>query len=427
MPALDALLLAGSALVPMLWAVFALYVLRVRQQRTRAQALLSDVVTALQSEPVRGLPPAEQVAAVRPLFEGMSRELVMHAVANGEAPPAVIAALTTYLLDEWDERLLLSDASSHRTRRDKWRRMAALRIVFELEGGESVSGRSLASSGQAMNLLAKAVKEPDADVASTAFALLGRSTDPQAVEILIASLREHRHPASRIAAHLERSPQQIATPLRSLLYDTDPLVRSWAATLFAQTAESTDVEPDLVELANDADSRVRKAAVLALGRVGNRLAAATARRLLHDPVPYVRAHAARAIADLDRVEMASDVALLLGDADWWVRQAAKQSLETLGSEVWPVLVHALDHHDRFVRNGAAEVIQNLGILDTLIVMEAATDRPSEKKIDLLRRIATAGGARLTDSLLERTGPTLGPRMRELLNSIGLERVGVATR
>jgi HEAT repeat protein len=228
-----------------------------------------------------------------------------------------------------------------------------------------------------------------------------------------------------VAAHLERSPQNIAISLRSLLYDTDPVVRTWVATLFAQTAESVDLEPDLVELATDADSRVRKAAVLALGRVGDRLAAATARRLLHDPVPYVRAHAARAIADLDRVELAEEVAMLLGDADWWVRQAAKQSLETLGSEVWPVLVRALDHHDRFVRNGAAEVTQNLGILDTLIVMEAASDRPSPKKIDLLRRIAMAGGARLTDSLLERTGPALGPRMRHLLSTIGMQHVGAA--
>ena len=35
-----------------------------------------------------------------------------------------------------------------------------------------------------------------------------------------------------------------------------------------------------------------------------------------------------------------------------------------------------DHADAFARNGAAEVLQNVGILDSLVVLEAATMRPS---------------------------------------------------
>ena len=70
----------------------------------------------------------------------------------------------------------------------------------------------------------------------------------------------------------------------------------------------------------------------------------------------------------------------------------------MGSDVWPVLMRSLNHSDRFVRNGAAEVFQNLGVLDSLIVMEAATDNPGAMKIDMLRRIAAAGGVRFTDSL-----------------------------
>jgi HEAT repeat protein len=355
---------------------------------------------------------------VRPLLDRLSRELVMHAVARGDAPPDVTAALTTYLLDTWREDRLLDDAASHRSRRDKWRRMAALRIVAQLD------------ADRALDLLARAVAEPDPDVASTALSLLGRSTDPRAVDILIGALRAQRHPASKVAAHLERSPQPIAAAMTPLLRDSDAVVRAWAATLLGQSTDAvepgtTDIERELAAVASDADPRVRKAAVQALGRVGGDLGARTARHLMTDPVPYVRAHAARALADLDRVELAPEIAVLLGDTDWWVRHAAKQALETLGSEVWPVLVRALDDEDKFVRNGAAEVIQNLGILDTLIVMEAATDLPSPKKIDLLRRIASAGGARLTDSLLERTGPALGPRMRHLLTTLGLEHVEAA--
>src|SRR5204863_8717197 len=126
---------------------------------------------------------------------------------------------------------------------------------------------------------------------------------------------------------------------------------------------------------------------------------------------------------LDRPDLAEEVANLLADRDWWVRFAAKECLETMGAEVWPVLARRLNHPDRFVRNGAAEVFENLGVLDSFIVMEAATDDPAPEKIDMLRRIALAGGLRLTDSLIERTGTLVGPRVRQLLATIGLERIG----
>ena len=114
---------------------------------------------------------------------------------------------------------------------------------------------------------------------------------------------------------------------------------------------------------------------------------------------------------------------LLGDGNWWVRLAARESLAMMGSEVWPLLMRRLSHEDRFIRNGAAEVLQNLGVLDSLIVMEAASDSPAPTKIALLRRIVDAGGVQFTESLVERSGPVLGPRIRQLVASVGLEHIG----
>ncbi len=259
---------------------------------------------------------------------------------------------------------------------------------------------------------------------TVALTLLGRSSSPRAAEILVAALKSKTHPASRIAVHLERSPARPADAYRELLSDVDPVVRFWGATLLSDFPEIEWVEAALAPLVTDVDPRVRKAAVQSMGKVGDALAADAALRLLRDPAPFVRAHAARALGELDRAEAARDVAELLGDQDWWVRAAAKASLEMMGAEVWPVLMRLLDHQDEFVRNGAAEVFQNLGILDDLIVMEAASDDPSGSKIDLLRRIAAAGGMRLTDSLIERSGAA-APRVRHLLTSIGLEQVGAA--
>ena len=91
----------------------------------------------------------------------------------------------------------------------------------------------------------------------------------------------------------------------------------------------------------------------------------------------------------------------------------------------PVLVRCLEHRDKFVRNGAAEVVQNLGVLDSLIMLEAASDNPASAKVAMLQRITAAGGVRFTESLLERAGPVVGPRVRQLLDTMGLEHVGAA--
>jgi HEAT repeat protein len=251
------------------------------------------------------------------------------------------------------------------------------------------------------------------------------STDPRSTGILIAALKEHRQPASRIAVHLEHSPLRPADAYRPLLADEDPVVRFWAANLLGAYSGVDWVESALAPLVDDGDARVRKAAIQSLGKCGDEMAVAAALRLLRDPAPFVRAHAARALGELDRPEEAQAVAELLGDPDWWVRAAAKQSLEAMGSEIWPVLMRCLDSPDEFMRNGAAEVFQNLGILDSLIVMEAASDDPSGAKIDLLSRIVSAGGLRLTDSLVERAGPAAAPRVRRLLATMGLEQAGAA--
>ena len=58
----------------------------------------------------------------------------------------------------------------------------------------------------------------------------------------------------------------------------------------------------------------------------------------------------------------------------------------------------------------------------VLMLEAATDNPAGTKVAMLRRIASAGGVRFTESLVERAGPVVGPRVRRLLDTMGLEHV-----
>lgn len=410
---LDSVLFAGSTGAVLAWIALSAYVLHVSRRREWARGAARHVLALLEAGERRHAPPEERLGGVRHLLDGLSRQMLLHTAADAETPIEAFEVLAGYLCERWPADVLLTEAAEHRRPRDAWRRIAALRIVVRLE------------HRAALELVERAIEDPDLDVSGAALSLLGASTDPAAVHILVSALKTGRQPAAHIAAHLQNSPQRPVESLRPLLKEADPVVRSWAARLLRDYPGVEGLECELATLTDDPDPRVRKAAAFALGKVAEEETADVCLKLLADQVPFVRAHAARALGELNRSEHAGAIALLLGDADWWVRAAAKQSLEMMGPEVWTVLVRCLDDRDRFVRNGAAEVFQNLGVLDSLVIMEAASDSPSPSKIDLLRRIAHAGGARLMDSFVERSGPTTGPRIRRLLASMGLEQVGTA--
>jgi hypothetical protein len=55
-------------------------------------------------------------------------------------------------------------------------------------------------------------------------------------------------------------------------------------------------------------------------------------------------------------ELAGDVAALLADTNWWVRASAKESLLALGADGFRAALVALEHPDRFARDGALEIV-----------------------------------------------------------------------
>ncbi len=407
---LDITLMTSVAVAALAWASLSGYVLLVQRRREAARDTLQGAFATLAR--TKGLAVGERVEAVAPDLASASRDLVLRAAADHDVDRAAFEVLAAFLRDRWGPDALVRDGSAHRSRRERWRRITALRILTRLQ------------HPHAINLLARALDDADDEVSEEALALLGRCLDPRAMDLLIDALRARRHPASRVAVYIDRSPQEIGPRLATLLSDANADVRQWAAA-FVERYPDPAYEAQLIALTADEEPRVRKAAIQTLGMVGSDAAVEPALHRLTDPVPYVRAHAARALGRLGVTDGAERVALLLGDADWWVRLAARESLEEMGTDVWPVLVRCLEHRDRFVRNGAAEVIQNLGVLDSLVMLEAASDSPAHSKITMLRRITAAGGVRFTESLVERAGPVVGPRVRQLLSTIGMDSVGVA--
>jgi HEAT repeat protein len=315
---------------------------------------------------------------------------------------------------------IVAEAGIARIGRDELERIAVTTTAPKHNWRRTAAMRLLAAGGYEglVPLLRRTLDDRDPEIVGASLALLGRVPDPAAAAALVEALKESKYAASRVATYLDQFPLDIADLFVPLLHHPDATVRYWGATLLSRDGDA-NVAPSLRALSDDRSPLVRKAAVAALARVDKAGALPAARALLADDVWYVRAHAARALGEAGGPDVAEEIAPLLADREWWVRLAAKETLQTMGEEVWAVLVPYLDHADAFARNGAAEVLQNIGILDSLIVLEAATARPSATKLEMLRKIASAGGTRMTEALLERVDVQTRPRVRTLLQALGL--------
>lgn len=409
--------LLNAVLPPLVLALVALWVglsaylfLAGRRARERA-AVIARTIAEIARIEESGILPEQQVRDLGQVAAGLDRVMILRvASALPERSPAseiFARAATTHHTLEW----FVQQASASRNPRANWRRISALRLLAH----QGYSG--------IVPLLGQAVHDHDSEIVGAAIAILGRVPDMKAADILIAALKSGQYAPSRVASYLDRFPLALPTLLRPLLHHPEPTVRYWGVTLLARYKQALGLEAELAALTRDPAPLVRRAAIASLAQVNVAAAVVAARPLLADEVWYVRAHAARALAEAEDPDLAPEVAPLLADREWWVRSAAKDALQRMGSEIWSSLVPYLDHPDAFARNGAAEVLQNIGILDSLIVLEAATSRPSATKIEMLRKIASAGGSRMTEALLDRVDVQTRPRVRDLLASLGLETAG----
>jgi HEAT repeat protein len=278
------------------------------------------------------------------------------------------------------QRLLRRALGRPRTEWGQWRRISAMNRLTRMQHPSTP------------HVLYHALWDSDPRAAAAAIRCLGALGDLWAVELLVAALRGERIPRSRVAAQLERLYPKPGFLLLPLLRDSDAAVRFWGATLIGPYEALGEV--DLVNMTRDEDPNVRAAAVEALANRQGAEAALATMALLDDPVWFVRVHAARAAAHVAGTEAAPRIARLLADERWWVRTAAKDALESLGRDAVPALVPVLTSPDRFARNSAAEVLQDVGLVDQLAL--------EDPRSPLLARIYAAGGPKLREAAEERT-------------------------
>jgi HEAT repeat protein len=325
--------------------------------------------------------------------------------AHAHMPRLVIELLAQSLLARLGAARLLEAA---RSRRGSWRRIAALRTL------------ALARSDRSWDRLACALADGNREVKAATVTLLGHLGDRRSATLLVGAMRTGLFQRSRIAASLDAFPIDVSDLVAPLIASDDALVRFWATTLMQRYPQTPGLGRQLIALTGDPEPIVRKAAIDALVATGGVGALTTLRARLTDEVPFVRAHAARSLGRLQAASQSRALLPLLADRDWSVRDAAKESLGAMGAAISATVLPFLSHADAFARNGAAEVLQNMGVFERLVALEA--EGPSDPaRFRTIHLLARAGGAAMWDSVVDRLNIEVRPRAQQLFASMNLPR------
>ena len=387
----EPLLAAGFVITASLWLVLSVWVVIDRMRYDRGQRKLRIIHRSVSDPRLVELSYAERAAFLKQLLDRLPARTIYRMAGDDELPAWVREECARMALAVIGLPQMLRDATPHRGARRKWRRISALHVLLH------------ARPSAIHALLRAALADPDADVASAAATVLQRIGDERAAQILIEGLRTSRLPASRIAARLERLTIPLDQLLRPVLADERPEMRYWAATLLRDHHDEDGLAAAIMPLVDDDDAPVRKAALMTLGAMVPLGVARVATRRLTDPAPFVRSAAVRALAQAGertpdrarRKAIAASVCPLLADREWTVRAAAKDALVRLGPGVWREVAAELSSSDGFARNGAAEVLQNLGVLDWTLRGIASGAHPTDEAVDVLRRALHEGGVAMS--------------------------------
>ncbi len=412
----EPLLAAGFVITLTLWLVLSVWVVLDRLRYDRNRRKLGLLRRSLSDPKLGELSHAERAALVRQLLDRVSTRDIYRMAGDDELPGWVREESARMALAVIGLPQMLRDATPHRGVRRKWRRVSALHVLLH------------ARPSAIHALLRVALADADPDVASAAATVLQRIGDARAAQILIDGLRISRLPASRIAARLERFRIPIADLLRPMLADERAESRYWAVTLLRDHHDENGLAAAIMPLVDDADAPVRKAALLTLGTMEPFGVARVATRRLSDPAPFVRSAAIRALAQAGerspdrarRKAIAASICPLLADREWSVRAAAKDALVRLGPGTWREVAAELSSTDGFARNGAAEVLQNLGVLDWTLRGIASGAHPTDEAVDVLRRALREGGVVMSRAAALRSKDEPIQGVDELLRTLQLE-------
>lgn len=296
-------------------------------------------------------------------------------------PPAMEIAVATVMQERSAE--LLRDAQGAGS---VWQRISAVRVL------------AAARSEWRYECLDTMLRSGTPVLGAASIRILARIDTRQSAKLLIKALRDGAYSRSRIAAAIDTMSVSRADLLVTLFAAADPEVLFWAAKL-AGRLKALEWTSRVRQLALETSPLVRRAAVEALGSLGDVTDLALLVYSMSDPLPFVRVHAARACVRLADAETVDALVGLLADRHWMVRAAARDALARIGAVALPAVTQALWHSDRFAADSAAEVLHRTGGAAEAARQMLNDAGAAQRQLPMLARFFAVAGPNLRAAFL----------------------------
>lgn len=407
---IQTLLLWAVALVLTLITAFLVFLARRRVQRHRY--FLAKDQARLRYKPVirEGTAAGGNVAATlkmlitadgKPERDAVSEELLKAATEPERMEAAVQLIYELRFVDEWAKQAYgkaLAKALMKRSvggdvkdselpRPSKW--LSPLRKIrlFAIPRATAIERLSKLPLANARAFLNEALLDCSAMVRKIAVAQLAAKRDPSAVAILCEELRmavtsTHDVSLRDVRGALAMYQIEDLDAFIPWLTHSNQRVRLFVADTVAEicrqhlknrgTPARNDFSPTLyrtfltqVSCDNFADVRARAAHVIRFFNDGESIVAM--KSLLRDQNEFVRMHTLRAIRDRHMEDLTDDVLERLSDSHWRVREAAVQTLGSLGDIGFDKLLkYFIDAKDRYASEAIADEIQRGGYVRDML-------------------------------------------------------------
>jgi len=221
------------------------------------------------------------------------------------------------------------------------------------------------------------------------------------IEELIAQLGDKNWRVRRAAIDAlgKIGDPQAVQPLIKALSDRDLRVRQSAANALGEIGNPQAVEA-LIKALEDENWFVRQSAIKALGKTDDPQAIQSLIKALIDRDSRVRVSAARTLGEIGDPQAVQPLIKALSDRDLRVRQSAADALGETGRPAIQPLIKALEDENSSLRLWSAEALGRIGDPQAVQpLIKALSDRNSRVRISAARTLGQIGDPQAVQSLI----------------------------
>lgn len=284
----------------------------------------------------------------------------------------------------------------------KWRRIEAIIMLGYL------------NSANALGILEQSLYNRDNDIAYFSLVSLGNIRNEESARILLSNINNKAFSSYKIVSLLENFPLNIVELLIKSLEDKDYNLRLWSIRLIARF-KPKQYAKRISDFIYDPSADIRAAACECLGEIGADDFKEAMQKCLGDLTWYVRLQAVMALEKIFKAKSVVDIAPLLKDTQWFIKEKVKEIMIKYFSESLVFIERFLLEENQYVKDSCVEIMDGSGfrkkILDDVISEDIKT---REKAQVWLKTMIKAGAHFGLGGILSEYSPDI---RQKILNAI----------